>query len=91
MLESLEKDEHGILTTRARTNKNKPSGKNRPKTRKEIQKSKYSFLRSSVRTPLYADYFNPDVEVERRMMGLSDKVRMSLYFWLHALTSQETW
>lgn len=89
MLESLEQDEHGILTTRARTNKSKTSGKNRPKTRKEIQKARYSFLQSSVRTSLYADYFNPDIEVERRMMGLSAKVGISIYIYSHALTRGE--
>lgn len=88
VLESLEEDARGILTTRARTSKRNTFGKNQPKTRKEIQKAKYSFLRSSVGTSLYADYFNPDIEVEWRIMGLSANVRISFFMnkWiLHLL------
>lgn len=86
VLESLEEDEHGILTTRARTNKRKTSRKNQPKTRKEFQKAKYSFSQSSAGTSLYADYFNPDIEVEWRVMGLFANVRISFFLNEPALT-----
>jgi len=66
-----------------RSIKGKSKAKGKSKTRKEIQKAKYYFVKSSKMTAAYADYFNPDVDVERRMMGLSEAVsdcRCSLSF-----------
>jgi hypothetical protein len=58
--------------------------KGKSKARKEIQKAKYYFVESSKKTSAYADYFNPDVDVERRMMGLSEAVsdcQCTRYLW----------
>lgn len=76
-VESVVTDEIGLLSTRVRSTKVKTKAKGKAKTRKEIQKAKYYFVKSSVRTTAYADYFNPDADVERRMMRLSDAVNDS--------------
>lgn len=73
-LETLVTDDTGLLSTRTRSVKGKRKGKSGRNTRKEIQKAKYSFVKSSKKTRAYSDYFNPDVDVERRMMGLSAAV-----------------
>ncbi|KZP21154.1 hypothetical protein FIBSPDRAFT_1044318 [Athelia psychrophila] len=46
--------------------------KQRVKARRDIQKAKYYFVKASKRRQAYLDYFNPDAEVEKRMMGLSE-------------------
>jgi hypothetical protein len=75
-------DELGLLSTRVRSAKGKTKAKGKSKkTRKEIQKAKYYFVESSKRTAAYADYFNPDVDIERRMMGLSEAVNDSQCLW----------
>lgn len=45
------------------------------KTQKELQRTKYVFLHASKRGKAYNDYFNPDPQIENRLMGLADKVR----------------
>jgi hypothetical protein len=42
--------------------------------RKTVQKAKYVFVPSSKRSTAYADYFNPDIAVERRMLGFTELV-----------------
>lgn len=44
------------------------------KTQKELQRTKFVFLRASKRSRAYHDYFNPDPAVENRLMGLTNKV-----------------
>jgi hypothetical protein len=81
-VETVLTDELDLLSTRTRSVKSKAAKtKGKRKTRKEIQKAKYSFVESSKRTAAYADYFNMDVEVERRMMGLSEAVSISHCRW----------
>ncbi|KAF7966376.1 hypothetical protein HWV62_38893 [Athelia sp. TMB] len=53
----------------SRSKKSKQQQKAR--ARREIQKAKYYFVKGSKKRQEYRDYFNPNVEVERRMMGLS--------------------
>jgi hypothetical protein len=67
-------DELGIFSARMRTTKGKSKTKGKAKTRKEIQRAKYFFVKPSKGTAAYTDYFNPDMDVESRMMGLSDAV-----------------
>jgi|ERR1700685_317107 hypothetical protein len=74
-IETIVTDELGVLSTHVRSAKGKSKAKGKAKTRKEIQKAKYYFVASSKKTAAYKDYFNPDVDVERRMMGLSEAVR----------------
>lgn len=76
----LETDGLGILSTHARSTKGKVKSKAKSRTRKELQKAKYFFVEEATRTASYADYFNSDVDVEKRMMGLSDLVRDLLTF-----------
>lgn len=45
------------------------------KTQKELQRTQYVFLHASKRGKAYHNYFNPDPQVENRLMGLADKVR----------------
>jgi len=71
-IETIVTDELGLLSTHMRSAKGKSKAKGKAKTRKEIQKAKYYFVTSSKKTAAYKDYFNPDVDVERRMMGLSE-------------------
>jgi meiosis-specific protein len=68
-------DDIGLLQTRSRTVKAKTKAKGkRANQRKNIQKAKYGFVPSSKRGAVYADYFNPDVAVERRILGLVELV-----------------
>ncbi|KAI0312502.1 hypothetical protein OF83DRAFT_1086972 [Amylostereum chailletii] len=45
--------------------------KKQPKARKSMQKTKYLFVRSVKRTSAYRDYFDPDMSVQMRVMGVS--------------------
>ncbi|GLB34722.1 putative HORMA domain containing protein [Lyophyllum shimeji] len=66
-------DDLGFLQTRARSLKGgrKTKGK-QPKNRKNVQKAKYRFNRDVVRTSQYADYFNPDPNVESRILKITE-------------------
>lgn len=68
--ETSETDDTGLLTTRTRL-----QHKQKSRARKEIQRAKYYFVQASKTGQAYLDYFNPDIDVERRMMGLSQTVR----------------
>ncbi|KAL0563844.1 hypothetical protein V5O48_018218 [Marasmius crinis-equi] len=57
----------GLVETRARA-RNK--GKSKQVQRRNVQKPKYVFDRLSVKTQAYQDYFNPDREVESRLLGI---------------------
>ncbi|EPQ57954.1 hypothetical protein GLOTRDRAFT_103922 [Gloeophyllum trabeum ATCC 11539] len=63
----IEIDDIGLLDTRSRAAKAKAKGK-QPK-RKNLQKKSYRFVRASKRCTAYLDYFNPDVDVEKRILG----------------------
>ncbi|KAH7908764.1 HORMA domain-containing protein [Hygrophoropsis aurantiaca] len=66
--ETLEVDDIGIVTTRKKT---QPKSKQK-KPQKVLQKTVWGFVWPSKRTTAYADYFNPDPEVENRLIGLSN-------------------
>ncbi|OAX34543.1 DNA-binding protein [Rhizopogon vinicolor AM-OR11-026] len=74
-VESTVADELGIGVTRSRAKKGKKGGKAKAKTQKELQKTRYVFLAKAKRSKAYSDYFNPQPEVENRLMGLCDAVR----------------
>ncbi len=42
--------------------------------RKNLQKPVYVFVQNVKNEDFYKDYFNPDPEVEKRLLGLSDLV-----------------
>ncbi|KAI0032290.1 HORMA domain-containing protein, partial [Vararia minispora EC-137] len=50
---------------------------NKKKSRKNLRRARYVFVRTVRRSALYADYFNPDRAVEMRMLGMENMVRIS--------------
>lgn len=79
-METTETDGLGLMKTHTRNmTKNKSKAKGKPKTRKEMQKTRYYFVKDSKRTAAYRDYFNPDVNVERRVMGMAAYVGVILF------------
>ncbi|KAI0063417.1 hypothetical protein BV25DRAFT_1883873 [Artomyces pyxidatus] len=66
--------ETGIEDTRAKGRGK--TGKGRAKQRKNIQKTKYHFVKSARRSQQYLDYFNPEQATEMRMMGMDKLVRL---------------
>ncbi|KIJ17008.1 hypothetical protein PAXINDRAFT_113249 [Paxillus involutus ATCC 200175] len=60
--------------TRVRTRKSKKLPKGKGRKTQELQKTKYIFLQTSKRSKRYLDYFNPEPQVENRLMGLSNTV-----------------
>ncbi|KAF9261437.1 DNA-binding protein [Marasmius fiardii PR-910] len=73
----------GIAETRTRDAKNK--GKTKQGQRRNVQKPKYAFNRQSVQTQAYKDYFNPNREVESKLLGLAQKLLIPY----HNLTMQK--
>ena len=77
-------DESGFVETKTVTSKRKGrNGKANSKSksglrRKTMQKPVYIFVQAIKTTDMYKDYFNPDPEVEKRLLGLSDLVWSSL-------------
>ncbi|KAI0748495.1 HORMA domain-containing protein [Daedaleopsis nitida] len=76
--ETREEDDSGFLETTALATKRKGrGGKTNRKTRasqrrKNLQKPVYIFVQAIKNEVTYKDYFNPDPEVEKRLLGLSD-------------------
>ncbi|KAM5531726.1 hypothetical protein V8D89_014575 [Ganoderma adspersum] len=78
--ESRELDESGMLATTTVTSKRRGRGRGgktnpKPRTglrRKNLQKAVYVFVQNIKNEDVYKDYFNPDPEVEKRLLGLSD-------------------
>ncbi|TFK54684.1 DNA-binding protein [Heliocybe sulcata] len=50
----------------------KSKAKGKQAKRKNLQKKSYRFVRSSKRSVAYHDYFSPDPDVEKRILGLSE-------------------
>jgi hypothetical protein len=74
-IETKTTDDLGLFETHSRVVKGKTKAKGKQANhRKNLQKTKYVFNKSSKRTPAYKDYFNPDHTVENRMLGLSNLV-----------------
>ncbi|KAG5645567.1 hypothetical protein DXG03_005705 [Asterophora parasitica] len=46
-----------------------------PKSRKNVQKTKYVFNREAMQSAQYLDYFNPDPNVEARILKIAELVR----------------
>ncbi len=73
-------DDTGFIeTTSLSTKRRGRGGKANPKTkasqrRKNLQKPKYVFVQAIKNDNAYNDYFNPDPEVEKRLLELSDLV-----------------
>ncbi|KAI9065377.1 HORMA-domain-containing protein [Trametes sanguinea] len=72
-----ETDESGFLETTTRTSKRKARPKAATKgkagqNRKALQKPVYVFVQAIKNDDIYKDYFNPEPEVEKRLLGLSD-------------------
>ncbi|TFK42379.1 HORMA domain-containing protein [Crucibulum laeve] len=61
-------DDLGFTET---TTKYKGKDKKKQTRRKNVQKTRYVFNRAIKSTSKYSDYFNPDQDVENRMIGLS--------------------
>ncbi|KAF8077718.1 HORMA domain-containing protein [Lyophyllum atratum] len=66
-------DDLGFPQTRTRSLKGgrKTKGK-QPKNRKNMQKPKYRFNREVLRSVQYSDYFNPDPNVEGRILKITE-------------------
>jgi meiosis-specific protein len=70
--QSITIDDLGFPETRShKGNKSKGKGKNR----KNVQQTKYRFNRVALTSAEYSNYFNPDPEVEGRILGLPELVR----------------
>ncbi|KAI0672868.1 HORMA-domain-containing protein [Trametes maxima] len=75
--ETRETDDLGFMETTSLTTKRKTKNKTSAKTktthrRKNFQKSTYVFVQAIKNEDAYKDYFSPDPEVEKRLLGLSD-------------------
>ncbi|KAI0780584.1 HORMA domain-containing protein [Trametes elegans] len=73
----LEPDDSGFMDTTSLASKRKGKGKANAKNRtalrrKNLQKPLYVFVHSIKNEEIYKDYFNPDPDVEKRLLGLSD-------------------
>jgi hypothetical protein len=76
--QSTELDDLGFAQN-TRSGKGKAKSKGKGKQRKNVQKTKYIFNRSSLSTTEYSDYFNPDHRVESRLLGLPQTVRALVF------------
>jgi hypothetical protein len=61
----------GFPETRARSHKSKAK---KTKNRKNVHRAKYRFNRVILSSVEYSHYFNPDPDVEARLLGLNDLV-----------------
>lgn len=66
----------GLLETKTRQSKNAGKATKKPPRRKTGQKPKYVFVRSMMKSQEYKDYFDPNSEAEKRLLGLADLVCM---------------
>ncbi|TFK30204.1 DNA-binding protein [Coprinopsis marcescibilis] len=64
-------DEFGMTAESRTTNRRKVRDR-KAKQRKNVQKSRYAFNKQIRGEQRYKDYFNPDQEVESRLLGLDD-------------------
>ncbi|KAI0807770.1 HORMA-domain-containing protein [Fomes fomentarius] len=79
--ETREADDSGFMETTSLVTKRKGrGGKANPKTktaqrRRNLQKAVYLFVLAVKNEDVYKDYFNPDPEVEKRLLELSDLLK----------------
>ncbi|KAI0344853.1 DNA-binding protein [Trametopsis cervina] len=72
-LQAVETDDHNLTQTNTRRQKNRNrSGKLSNSRRKSAQRSKFGFVHSMLRSQEYNDYFTPNSEAEKRLLGLAD-------------------
>ncbi|KAI0092965.1 HORMA domain-containing protein [Irpex rosettiformis] len=71
-LEVQEQDELGLIETRSRQKKKGGKAAKKQPRRKAGQKQTYAFVRSMVNSQEYKDYFDPNSEAEKRLLGLAD-------------------
>ncbi|KAI0768437.1 HORMA domain-containing protein [Irpex lacteus] len=71
-----EQDEVGLLETKIRQSKNAGKATKKPPRRKTGHKPKYVFVRSMMKSQEYKEYFDPNSEAEKRLLGLADLVCM---------------
>ncbi|KAG5638989.1 hypothetical protein H0H81_008210 [Sphagnurus paluster] len=62
-------DDLGFPTVHDKTKKSKAQ---QPKNRKNVQRTKFMFNRAVLQTTQYQDYFDPDPQVEARIIGISE-------------------
>ena len=62
------------MESKTRQQKGKGKSVKKPPRRKTGQKQTYVFVRSMIKTQEYKDYFNPNSEAEKRLLGLADLV-----------------
>ncbi|KAI0333593.1 HORMA-domain-containing protein [Cubamyces sp. BRFM 1775] len=72
-----EADDSGFMETKSLATKKKSKARGGVKgkvaqRRKNLQKAIYVFVQAIKNEEAYKDYFNPDPEVEKRLLGLSD-------------------
>jgi meiosis-specific protein len=67
-------NELGFPETRSRSIKGNKSKGRQGKNRKNVQKAKYRFNRATLSSIEYSNYFNPDSDVEGRILGLPELV-----------------
>lgn len=75
--ETKETDDLGLMEVRKHTNR-RGGGKAAEKKRKQLQRTKYVFVQASRKERKYKDYFNPDITVEGKLLGLDQLVCSSL-------------
>ena len=74
MLEITESDNLGMVETKTRVPRS--NAKKKVKSSKQVQK--YVFNDICVHSALYKDYFSPDSDAEKTMLGLKKMVRIAL-------------
>ncbi|KAI0699230.1 HORMA domain-containing protein [Cytidiella melzeri] len=62
----------GIVETKTRPQKTKAKTTKKAPRRKTAQKQRYVFIRSTLTSQEYKDYFDPNSEAEKRLLGLAD-------------------
>ncbi|KAI6013115.1 hypothetical protein BKA83DRAFT_4130579 [Pisolithus microcarpus] len=75
-MESMVNDSLGSTRDITKKTKKQTCSKAR-KTQKELQRTRFIFLRPSKRSKAYHDYFNLDPAIENRLMGLTNKIHTS--------------
>ncbi|KAM6500352.1 HORMA domain containing protein [Amanita muscaria] len=65
-------DDFGFTETHTKNAKNKGKDKSKATKRKAVQKSVFVFNRAAKTSQAYTDYFNPDPEIESRLLRLSE-------------------
>ncbi|KAF8623560.1 hypothetical protein AX15_006330 [Amanita polypyramis BW_CC] len=76
-------DDFGLTEAQTKNTRNRTKPKKKVTKRKAVQKPTFVFNRTSKVSQAYLDYFNPDPEVESRLMGLSELKTSSATYNIH--------